>query len=105
MHILISDIEWDTEGMSLAECLLPQKVLVLDIKTMYFYELSLEGSVPDNDGTSASWRELSDVLSDAFGFCHFGFNWAVFDAQTHTHAGGAFYPDDLAVCHWGKSDD
>ena len=53
MKILITNIQWDTEGQD--DCGLPDNVLVIC------------DAEPEGD-------ELSDLLSDCFSFCHFGFD-------------------------------
>lgn len=67
MHLIITDIEWDTDGMDAVEdCDLPTTVIVLDAE-------SADIDYVDN--------EISELLSDEFGFCHYGFQAVVFDAD------------------------
>jgi hypothetical protein len=81
MHLLVTDIEWDTDGMPLDECCLPVNVIVLD--------------VPDDIDDEYIDNEVSELLSDAFGFCHQGFLAEKFDNETH--AGGGYFPDRLGI--------
>ena len=81
IQILIHDIEWDDEGQGLDECRLPSNVLLL-----------ADTPIEEDD--------VSEYLSEAFGFCHYGYNFTQFDQyrrEQATHAGGGFYPDDLAI--------
>ena len=48
------NIKWDTDGATYKECGLPRSVVI-------------PGEVGDSDD------EISDWLSDTFGYCHFGF--------------------------------
>ena len=78
MHLLLTNIEWDTEGESREECALQESVFVLDV-----------------DEHADVDEAISSQLSDAFGFCHYGYQSERFDHKTH--AGGGYYPRDLAV--------
>lgn len=71
MHLLITDIKWDTDGQTLKACNLPSTVLVLDAH--------------ENADNDQNWidNELCDDLSDEFGFCHNGFKVEKFDAEKH----------------------
>ena len=87
-HVLISAIEWDDEGMGLEECCLPSQVVVLD--------------VPEEEDSDPEEVEenLSELLSDAFGFCHKGFSWGPLYEVQNTHAGGGFFPERLGLCQY-----
>jgi hypothetical protein len=82
MHLIITDIEWDTDGMdAVADCGLPTTVIVLDAES------------DDEDYIS---NEISEQLSDNFGFCHEGFQAEPFNqdrALYHRH----HKADNLAV--------
>lgn len=80
MHLLVSNIQWDTDGETLDDCFLPETVLVLNAPDQ-----------PDDE-------TISTLLSEAFGFCHKGFNsdTMIF----HTHAGGGIFPRNLAFCYY-----
>jgi hypothetical protein len=89
-HVLISGIEWDDEGMGLEECRLPSHVVVLDVPE-------------ERDADPEEVEEnLSELLSESFGFCHEGFQWAPMSAiyPHRTHAGGGYYPDSLGVVYY-----
>jgi hypothetical protein len=58
MHLLLK-VDWDTDGESLKACNLPRYILVFNAPT-------------DNDDEDYLSQELSDAVSDTFGFCHFG---------------------------------
>lgn len=62
-HVLVTNIQWDTDGMPVDECELPTTVLFLDVPC----GSDLEGDVDDR---------ISCLLSDAFGFCHNGYHAA-----------------------------
>ena len=82
MHLLLTDIQWDTEGESLDDCALPSTVLVLDVNN------------PDEEYIN---NDISEALSDSFGFCHNGFQWERLNQVQDTHAGGGFFPARLAI--------
>lgn len=82
MQLLITAIQWDTEGETVDECRLPEVVVMLDAP-----------GNPDED-------TISETLSDAFGFCHGGFNWELLTPVQDTHAGGGFYPERLGLCRY-----
>lgn len=90
MQLLITNIQWDTEGESLEECRLPSTVIMLDAP-----EQALR-SQDVNDMEEA----ISTTLSDAYGFCHGGFKWEVLNDAHDTHAGGGFFPERLGVCRY-----
>ena len=52
---LLLEPKWDTDGQSWDDCGLPVYVLCVNVPPDYIDE------------------ELSDALSDTFGYCHFGF--------------------------------
>jgi hypothetical protein len=83
MNILITEIVWDTEGESKKECCLPDAIVVLD--------------VPQPTADEDMEENLGEIISEAFGFCHYGFKWETFSKVHDTHAGGGFYPDNLAI--------
>lgn len=85
-NVLVTDIEWDDEGMGLEECMLPSNVVMLE--------------VPDNASGEEIEETASEQLSEAFGFCHKGFNWQVLSPAQDTHAGGGFFPNRLATMRW-----
>lgn len=86
MHLIVTDIQWDTEGETAEACALPENVVVLDAPAnMTFNDL-------DNG--------VSEVLSDAFGFCHQGFSWEQLTSDHYTHAGGGIFPKHLALCRF-----
>jgi hypothetical protein len=84
MHLLV-DVEWDDEGQGLEECCLPTNVVVLD--------------VPDDVDPREMEDTVSELLSDAFGFCHKGFSYCLL-TDKNTHAGGGFFPDRLGLCRY-----
>lgn len=84
MHLLITEIEWDTEGETIEECALPQNVIVIDADN--------ELDHPDDLN-----EEISNLLSDAFGFCHYGFQVEKLTKQHNTHGGGGLLLDRLGV--------
>ena len=55
----IENIEWDTDGED------------VDLPDMCWVELGVE---PDESDESISDR-LTDIVSDHFGWCHYGFNY------------------------------
>lgn len=57
---LITEIEWDCDGYDpVADCNLPMTILVVDAPDTY-----MDDDFQDN---------LSEALSDVYGFCHGGF--------------------------------
>ena len=90
MHVLIKP-EWDDEGMGLEECALPATVVVLDVP-----------DVPEGIQPQEIEDELSELLSDAFGFCHYGFTWERLTEVQDTHAGGGFLPERLGLIRFPK---
>lgn len=82
MQLLITAIQWDTDGEELDECALPETVVMLDAP-----------GNPDED-------TISETLSDAFGFCHGGFQWERLSPVQDTHAGGGYYPKRLGLCRY-----
>lgn len=60
--ILVEQIKWDFEGMTLEECKLPDHVLFINLPEM----------LPEEDEIE---EFLSETLSDRFGFNHAGFDW------------------------------
>jgi hypothetical protein len=85
MHLLINGIQWDTEGETLEECRLPETVVMLD--------------APDTIG-EVEEDIIGSTLSDAFGFCHYSWNWERLTPVADTHAGGGFFPTNLALCRY-----
>ena len=83
MNLLVTEIEWDTEGESNEECCLPSAVIVLDAPSSY--------------GQDYIENDISEQLSDAFGFCHYGFQCHPLTDSQDTHGGGGYFPDRLAV--------
>ena len=77
MHLLISDIQWETDGEPLDECGLPESVLVLDVPADIASDETLQES-------------LDSQLSDQFGFLHEGFVHQVFDGTNN-------FPNKLGV--------
>lgn len=59
-QLLISDIQWDTEGQTLEECNLPESVLIFDSFWV----------APNEDELR---EQLGPILVDKFGFNHSGF--------------------------------
>jgi|PlaIllAssembly_1097288.scaffolds.fasta_scaffold123289_3 hypothetical protein len=86
MHLLISNIQWDDEGMGLEECALPTVVVMLD--------------VPDEVDQVELEDNISETLSDSFGFCHNGFTWERLNPAHDTHAGGGYFPQRLGLMRW-----
>ena len=87
MHLLVTNIAWDTEGQTLEECCLPETVVVLDAPDIMY------GAITD---------PLGELLLNSFGF---GFDpskltWEVLGSCHDTHAGGAFFPKNLAIVKW-----
>lgn len=81
IQILIHEIEWDDEGQGLNECRLPSNVLLLA-------------------DTPINAEDVGEYLSEAFGFNLHGYKTTQFDQfrrEQATHAGGGFYPEDLAI--------
>ena len=83
MNILITEIVWDTEGETTEECRLPDAIVIL--------------SFPPATADESTEENLGEVISEAFGFCHYGFKWEVYGKSHDTHAGGVFYPTNLAL--------
>ena len=83
MHLLLTEIQWDDEGMGYEECNLPNTVVALD--------------APENVTEDYINNEVSEALSDCFGFCHHGFQWERLSKVHDTHAGGGFFPARLAT--------
>lgn len=91
MHLLVTRIEWDTDGVSVEECALPETVIVFD--------------APDTIGNLLEYEEaISQSLSEAFGFCHNGFQWERFCSAADTHAGGGYFPRNLGLCPYREID-
>lgn len=84
MHLLVTNIQWDTDGESLEECRLPSAVLIVNFRIHSHFE---------NDDE----ERVGDLLSEAYGFCHNGFTWERFGKVHDTHAGGGFFPERLGV--------
>jgi len=80
--IVVTNIEWDTDSETAEECRLPTVVLVDGVRDEEVTDFTVES-------------EISDQLSDAFGFCHKGFTWNEINPSYKTHAGGGFFPDRL----------
>lgn len=89
MHLLITEIEWDTEGESIEECALPKNVIVIDAGN--------ELDHPDLFDPDDLNEEISNLLSDAFGFCHYGFQVEKLTKQHNTHGGGGLLLDRLGI--------
>lgn len=98
MHLLVTDIAWDDEGMGYEECCLPTTVVVLDAP-----------DIPEGIQPQEIEDEVSELLSDAFGFCHMGFVWQRLSEIHDTHAGGGFLPERLGLVRfpqdWETPDD
>jgi hypothetical protein len=61
--LLITNIDWDTEGMKAVEdCNLPLAVLVVNAPDNW-----------DNDEYKNEDGGLGDILSETYGFCHYGY--------------------------------
>lgn len=82
MNVLITDIVWDTDGETNEECRLPDAIVVLD--------------VPQPTADEDMEENLQQIITDAFGFCHDGFRWEMYNKSHNTHTGG-FYPKNLAI--------
>ena len=81
LSIIVTDIEWDTEGQIREECNLPEVVLVLD----------------SHQPMSKDLEEFIGVeLLNSFGFNHNGFKFSRYLNQ-ETHPGGGYFPKNLAV--------
>lgn len=76
-HLVIHSMYWDTEGLSVEDCDLPQHVLILN--------------------APVDQEVIHDFLENAFGFRLKSWNFAPFDKSVNTHHNG-FFPTDLAVC-------
>ena len=84
MHCLLTEIAWDLEGQPLEDCNLPTTILVLD--------------VPPLPMSSEIYQEvLGEVITEAFGFRHYGFKLDGFSSTHDTHAGGGFFPSHLGI--------
>lgn len=81
--ILLTNIQWDTEGVSVEECNLPSSVLVIEVP-----------APPDDEFVEET---IGDALTEAFGFCHDGFSWEQLSPAKDTHAGGGYFPNRLGV--------
>lgn len=79
--VVLTNIQWDTEGQTKEECNLPETVLVVDLNEL------IDSNVRDFIGTE---------LVNAFGFNHSGYDLDRFVNQ-ETHQGGGFFPKNLAV--------
>jgi hypothetical protein len=79
MHLLLTEINWDTDG---EDCDLPANVIVLD--------------VPQN------WEldTIENSLSNCFGFCHNGYQWEVLGTVHDSHAGGGQFLKHLATMRY-----
>lgn len=80
-NYILSDIEWDDEGQGPDACGLPSTVLVVS-------------NLPLNE------EELSENLSNVFGFCHYGFqtdSYVEYLRRSSDAASGGLYPEKLAV--------
>ena len=87
MQLLLTNLAWDSEGQTLEECRLPDNVVVLDFNDDGTY---LIDEYNDN---------ISDLLLNNFGF-HASFTWERLTDSHDTHAGGAFFPKNLALVRW-----
>jgi hypothetical protein len=64
MHLLLKNIQWDCDGMDpVVDCLLPINVLAVNVP------YTLDG---DTEGMQ---QHLGELLSDAYGFMHYGFEF------------------------------
>lgn len=98
MHLLVTNIQWDTDGMGVEECCLPTSVLVLDIDPDEIVDVELADESMGLTLDEEIEELLSTTLSDAFGFCHGGYQWQIFDAnEVKTHGGGGYYKEGLGV--------
>ena len=82
MHVLLTQIDWKTDGESLADCRLPEQVVALDVPAEF-----------DVD-------QLGSLLQEAFGFIHCGYKWEKLSEVHDSHAGGGFYPSNLGVIRY-----
>ena len=90
MNLLITNIDWDTDGHPIEECNLPSTVVML-----------YAPGEPDitEDSVSLDVEEaISTTLTEAFGFCHKGYLWERLSKAHDTHAGGGFFPERLGIC-------
>lgn len=83
MTLLITEIQWDTEGHPLEECQLPTTVLVVECF----------------DPTTPEFVQeiIGETLQEAFGFIHHGFKYERLADVQPTHTGGGIFPPRLAV--------
>lgn len=63
VRVDITNISWDTDGASAKSLGLPRKLI----------DVIVHVEDPEDDEEIAD--VISDDLSDAYGFCHNGFNW------------------------------
>jgi len=80
MHCLLTEVQWDLEGQPIEDCNLPTTILVLDVPPI--------GDPEEN---------IAEVITEAFGFRHYGFKWERFSSTHDTHAGGGFFPSHLGI--------
>lgn len=83
MDYLITNIEWDSEGETLEECMLPDNVLMLN--------------VPNPTADEDLENNIGIALSNAFGFNVIDFKFNPFNEYSLTHPGGALFLPRLAV--------
>lgn len=63
----LKNIKWDTDGNQEAYDSLPQEV---EVPSRFLKENYIEDGKLNED---AMWDDISDWLSDTYGFCHGGF--------------------------------
>lgn len=66
MHLLVKNIEWDTEEADPKDLGLPENIIILDASDLDDEYLSL----------------VMDEISEVYGFCHKGFEIAVIEPDT-----------------------
>lgn len=71
-------VQWDTDGLSLQECSLSEKIIVPEFPTRFFH-----GDKLTDDGNDM----VSDKLTDVFGFGHFGFEVERLDGKVSYQMG------------------
>ena len=81
LSIIVTDIDWDTEGQALEDCKLPEAILVVD----------------SHHPMSGQLEEFIGVeIFNKFGFNHNGFKCERYVDQA-THPGGGYFPKNLAL--------
>ena len=85
MLLLLTDIQWDTDGESIEDCGLPSNVIV--------FGLTVDSFLQDGELTDDASEAVSTGLSDAWGFCHQGF----VDRILQINDGQGFYANRVGV--------